>query len=151
MPPAVAPGHHHDQCAVPALAGLGQVIPKRLGRLGQILTYPSLEDAPIDQAVEPIGEDIEGDHQFGEGSVEPAHTEGRLPDHSRRPRVSDLKVARAAQGLALYEKGARIKEDGQGPGEAAIVGANLFDSAGGRYPGPDPPTVRADAVLRSRR
>src|SRR6185312_4687020 len=72
--PVVAPAQHRDQRAVEVLALVGERI---FVALGQVLILAADENAFGDEPVEPVGENVRRDAEFGLQVVETAHAEER--------------------------------------------------------------------------
>ena len=83
--PPVAPGDHGRQDGVEVAALVGEDV---LVAVGLLLVADPRQHALLDEALEPLGEDVAADPQRPLHVVEAAHPEEGLPEHERRPPVA---------------------------------------------------------------
>jgi hypothetical protein len=84
--PAITPSPQGEQNIeqILALGGQQVLIPGRV-----VLIAMSLEDSGLDEAIEPLGQDVPGDPEIFLPVVKPPHAQERIPKDQQAPPVAD--------------------------------------------------------------
>src|SRR4051812_39863648 len=83
---AVAPLHQRDDRRPEVEPLLAEAV---LEALGALLVAVALDQALVDQPLEPLGQDVARDAEIALEVVEPAHPEERVADDEQRPAVAE--------------------------------------------------------------